>query len=58
MDSVTETCTDEVTEALGRVRSLLGEMLPLLAVVESLLDVPEEERYVSAKWLEALGGGG
>lgn len=51
--SVTE-LNDEVRAVLERIRALYAEALPLLAAVESLLGIPEEERYVGPEWLGEL----
>jgi len=51
--SVTE-INDEVRAVLERIRALYAETLPLLAAVESLLGIPEEERHVGPEWLGEL----
>ena len=45
---------EEVRAVLERIRALYAEALPLLAAVESLLGIPEEERYVDREWLGEL----
>ena len=45
---------EEVRAVLERIRALYAEALPLLAAVESLLGIPEEERYVGSEWLGEL----
>lgn len=49
MSSVTE--DQEAKTALEHLRATYARLLPLLAAVEYLLDIPEEERYVSQAWL-------
>ncbi len=49
MNSVTE--DSELKRVLEHLRAVYAEMLPFLAAVESLLAIPEEERYVSVSWL-------
>lgn len=46
---------DPVSQALERIRALFAEALPLLALVESILEIPEEERYVGQQWLPEAG---
>lgn len=49
---------DAATRAvLERVRELFAEMLPVLAVTESLLGITDRDRYVGREWLpsEQLG---
>lgn len=38
-------------DVLERVRALFAEMLPSLAVIESLLGIPDRERFVGREWL-------
>ena len=53
MDNVTE-INNDVRAVLERIRALYADTLPLLAAVESLLGIPEEERHVGHEWLEKL----
>lgn len=46
---------DSVRQELERIRALFAEALPLLALVESILRIPEEERYVGRQWLPEAG---
>ena len=39
--------------ALNRIGELWREILPLLAIVETILQIPDEERYVGREWLPA-----
>ncbi len=53
-DLVLETDLNEnLREALKRIRELWVETLPLLAIVETILQIPDEERYVGREWLPA-----
>ena len=53
-DQVLETdLNDNLREALKRIRELWVETLPLLAIVETILQIPDEERYVGREWLPA-----
>ncbi len=53
-DPVLETDLNEnLREALKRIRELWVETLPLLAIVETILQIPDEERYVGREWLPA-----
>lgn len=53
-DPVLETDLDESTrKALERIRALWVETLPLLAVIETMLQIPDEERLVGREWLPA-----
>jgi hypothetical protein len=46
----------EVKAVLEDLRRLLSALLPALAAVESLLDIPDEERCAGPEWLERLVG--
>ena len=46
----------EVRAVLEDLRRLLSGLLPALAAVEGLLDIPDEERYAGVEWLERLVG--
>ena len=53
-DQVLETdLNDNLREALKRIRELWVETLPLLAIVETILQIPDEERYYGREWLPA-----
>lgn len=53
-DELNETGLDATArQALERFRELWAELRPLVAIVESLLDVPDEERYVSTEFIPA-----
>lgn len=50
---------DEPTrQTLERIRALFADVLPLLAVVESALEIPAEERYLGPEWLPKEEGEG
>ncbi len=46
----------DLKEVLEHLREVYANMLPFLAAVESLLNIPEEERYISSEWLERRAG--
>ncbi len=51
-DELTDTGLDAAAlKALERFRELWAELRPLIAVVESLLEIPGEERYVSTEFI-------
>ena len=57
-DPVSEIDLDDGTrEALERIRQLWVGTLPLLAVIETVLQIPDEERYVGREFMPATADG-
>ena len=57
-DPVSEIDLDDGTrEALERIRQLWVETLPLLAVIETVLQIPDEERYVGREFMPTTADG-